>query len=93
MPSKPKRKARNIDAVVDQFAQLATRFDELLPERYRFDGKTPSKDARANAWALVDQRMILTAEALTRLQAILRRYANGQAYYKPEPEEVAVGES
>ena len=86
MPSKPKRKARNIDALADQFAQVATRFDLLLPERYRFDGKPPTKDARANAWALADQRMILAAEALTRLQTILRRHANGQAYCKVEPE-------
>ena len=65
MPGNPIAKSNKIDALCERFADLATEFDELLPECYRYNGEQPGKDQRANAWALVDQRMILTAEALT----------------------------
>ncbi len=79
MPGRPVTKANNVDALLKQFADFARRFDELLPPAYRFDGSAPGRDHRANAWAKCDQHVVILADALTRLQAILRQHAKMSA--------------
>lgn len=75
MPSRPLRKSIRLDKLVERFAVMATDFDELLPECYRFSGRPPTKDARANAWARADEHIILAADALNSLQAVLSEHA------------------
>lgn len=75
MPGQPIYKADRIDKLIERFAVLATDFDALLPSCYRFSGKPPTRDARANAWARTDEHIILAADALSGLQAILHQHA------------------
>lgn len=72
MPGNPEAKSRRVDDLVSWFAEFAVDFDKILPSIYRFDGSNPGRDRRANAWARVDQHVILLNDALSELQTVLR---------------------
>ena len=72
MPGNPEAKLKRIDNLVSWFSELAVDWGQTLPSIYRYDGSKPGRDRRANAWARVDQQVILLAEALSELQTVLR---------------------
>lgn len=76
MPGNPVAKSNKVDELCREFASFATRFDQLLPSIYRFDGKPPGRDRRANAWAKCDQHVVILADALRELKALLRDRVN-----------------
>ena len=76
MSGNPVAKSNKVDEMCREFASFATRVDQLLPSIYRFDGKPPGRDRRANAWAKCDQHTVLLADALRELQALLRDRVN-----------------
>ena len=88
MPGRPQDKIKRITDLVEWFSEFAVDFDKLLPSIYRFDGKPPGRDRRANAWAKCDQHTVILADALAGLQDVLRKHAAraSTAYIKVESE-------
>lgn len=73
MPGKAILKSQDIDQLVTDFAVVATRFDTLLPQCFRFDSGTSRDGDRGDAWAECDLRVVLLGQALGGLQRLLRR--------------------
>lgn len=100
MPGQPVFKSKHIDQLVDDFAVIASRFDNLLPACFRYDGQRSSRGARGDAWSIADKQLILAADALRSLQVVLRLHAekvttnrNGESEDENDGADVNVAES